>query len=568
MAEAIRMPKMSDTMEEGVIGNWLKKVGDVIKTGDILAEVETDKATMELESYNEGTLLYITAEKNIPIDGLIAVVGKPGEDFKALLEGKTGGAAEKPAAPQPAATPPPDTKQEAVAQPPTKPAEAPKAAANIKATLIQMPLLSDTMTEGTIVKWHKQVGDTLKNGDLLAEIETDKATMDFEAPEAGMLLYVGAKEGETVQVKTPLAIIGEKGADYQALLNGGTAPAAQPNGSQPKAEPQSATVLVPGTDSPSTRAQEPEKKPAAAESDERMKISPLARKMAEDKGVDMHQLKGSGENGRIVKRDVETFTPAAQPTATPIPTPTAQPAAKETPKPAPAMASAGSDSFEEVPVSQMRKVIARRLAESMYTAPHFYLTIEINMDKATSAREAMNQYSPVKLSFNDLVIKASAMALRQHPSINSSWLGDKIRINHHVHVGMAVAVPDGLLVPVIRNADIKSLSQISADAKDLGGRAKEKKLQPAEMEGSTFSISNLGMFGIEEFTAIINPPNACILAVGGIKQTPVVANGEIKISGIMKVTLSCDHRVVDGASGAAYLQTFRGLLEDPMRMLV
>ncbi len=560
---------MSDTMEEGVIGNWLKKVGDVIKTGDILAEVETDKATMELESYNEGTLLYITDEKNIPIDGLIAVVGKPGEDFKALLEGKTGGAAEKPAAPQPAATtpPPPDTKQEAVAQPPAL-ADTPKAApaANIKATLVQMPLLSDTMTEGTIVKWHKQVGDTLKNGDLLAEIETDKATMDFEAPEAGTLLYVGAKEGETVQVKTPLAIIGEKGADYQALLNGGTAPEAQPTGSQPKAEPQGTTVLVPGTDSPSTRVQEPEKKPAAAESDERLKISPLARKMAEDKGVDMHQLKGSGENGRIVKRDVETFTPAAQPTATP--TPTAQPAAKETPKPAPAMASAGSDSFEEVPVSQMRKVIARRLAESMYTAPHFYLTIEVNMDKATSAREAMNQYSPVKLSFNDLVIKASAMALRQHPAINSSWLGDKIRINRHVHVGMAVAVPDGLLVPVIRNADIKSLSQISADAKDLGGRAKEKKLQPAEMEGSTFSISNLGMFGIEEFTAIINPPNACILAVGGIKQTPVVANGEIKISGIMKVTLSCDHRVVDGASGAAYLQTFRGLLEDPMRMLV
>lgn len=581
MAEAIRMPKMSDTMEEGVIGNWLKKVGDVIKTGDILAEVETDKATMELESYNEGTLLYITAEKNIPIDGLIAVVGKPGEDFKALLDGKTGGAAEKPAAPQPAATPPPDTKQEAVAQPPasTKPAEAPKPAApaaNIKATLVQMPLLSDTMTEGTIVKWHKQVGDTLKNGDLLAEIETDKATMDFEAPEAGILLYVGAKEGETVQVKTPLAIIGEKGADYQSLLNdgaapvnGGAAPAAQPTENQPEAGQPSETVLVPGTDSPSTRAQEPEKKPApAAESDDRMKISPLARKMAEDKGVDMHQLKGSGENGRIVKRDVETFTPTAQPAAISTATPTAQPAeaVKQTPKTAPA--TAGSESFEEVPVSQMRKVIARRLAESMYTAPHFYLTIEINMDKATSAREAMNQYSPVKLSFNDLVIKASAMALRQHPSINSSWLGDKIRINHHVNVGMAVAVPDGLLVPVIRNADIKSLSQISADAKDLGGRAKEKKLQPAEMEGSTFSISNLGMFGIEEFTAIINPPNACILAVGGIKQTPVVANGEIKISGIMKVTLSCDHRVVDGASGAAYLQTFRGLLEDPMRMLV
>lgn len=583
MAEVIRMPKMSDTMEEGVIGNWLKKVGDVIKNGDVLAEVETDKATMELESYNEGTLLYITPEKNIPIDGVIAVVGKPGEDFKALLEGKSGGAAaDKPAAT--ATPPPPDVQQEAVQMPAeAKPAEtqAPKAApavsaANVKATLIPMPLLSDTMTEGTIVKWHKQVGDTVKNGDLLAEIETDKATMDFEAPEDGTLLYLGGKEGETVQVKTPLAIIGEKGADYQALLNGGAAPAAQPTGSQPNAQQQSGTILAPGTDSPSTRAQEPDRKtastPTATESDERMKISPLARKMAEDKGLDVHQIKGSGENGRIVKRDVETFTPAAQPAATPAETPAAQPAAaptaaKETPKPT-ATAPTGSESFDEVPVSQMRKVIARRLAESMYTAPHFYLTIEINMDKATAAREAMNQYSPVKLSFNDLVIKASAMALRQHPAINSSWLGDKIRVNHHVNVGMAVAVPDGLLVPVIRNADIKSLSQISADAKDLGGRAKEKKLQPAEMEGSTFSISNLGMFGIDEFTAIINPPNACILAVGGIKQTPVVANGEIKVSGIMKVTLSCDHRVVDGASGAAYLQTFKGLLEDPMRMLV
>jgi pyruvate dehydrogenase E2 component (dihydrolipoamide acetyltransferase) len=558
---------MSDTMTEGVIASWLKKVGDAVKTGDVLAEVETDKATMELESYNEGTILYITDQKNVPIDDIIAIVGKPGEDFKALLSGKSGGAAATPPPATEAAKPAPTPAVTPAPTPTPAPASAP--AAKVNATLVTMPQMTDTMTEGTLVKWLKQVGDTVKVGDALAEIETDKATMDFESPEAGTLLYVGVKEGETIKPQAPLVIIGEKGADFQVLLSGGS-----PASATPAVGSQNGAALTQGTDSPSTRAQEPTQQTAptqpvaAATADERIKISPLARKMAEDKGVDIQQLKGSGENGRIVKRDVETFTPSAQPAATPTATPTAQPAEKTAPAKTSAPASVGTESFEDIPVSQMRKVIARRLAESMYSAPHFYLTIEINMDKATAAREAMNQYSPVKLSFNDLVIKASAMALRQHPAINSSWLGDKIRQNHHVHIGMAVAVTDGLLVPVIRNADIKSLSQISADAKELGGRAKEKKLQPQEMEGSTFSISNLGMFGIDEFTAIINPPNACILAVGGIKQTPVVVNGEIKVSGIMKVTLSCDHRVVDGASGAAYLQTLKGLLEDPMRMLV
>ncbi|MDJ1493307.1 pyruvate dehydrogenase complex dihydrolipoamide acetyltransferase [Cytophagaceae bacterium DM2B3-1] len=546
MAEAIRMPKMSDTMTEGVIAGWLKKVGDTVKTGDVLAEVETDKATMELESYNEGTILYITDQKNVPIDGIIAVVGKPGEDFKALLDGKTGGSV---------ATPPPAAEPKAEESKPAPTPVAATPAANVKATLVPMPQMTDTMTEGTIVKWHKQVGDTVKSGDLLAEIETDKATMDFESPEAGTLLYIGAKEGDAVAAKAPLVIIGEKGADYQALLGGGATTTAS--------TPQAAT-----TSNNTASATEPAKQPttSVSDSDERVKISPLAKKIAEEKGVNIQQVKGSGENGRIVKRDVETFTPSAQPTSTPSTTPASQPAAEKAPAKAPVVT--GQESYEDVPVSQMRKVIARRLAESMYSAPHFYLTIEVNMDKATTAREAMNQYSPVKLSFNDIVIKATAMALRQHAAINASWLGDKIRYNHHVSIGMAVAVPDGLLVPVIKNADIKSLSQISADAKELGGKAKDKKLQPQEMEGSTFSISNLGMFGIEEFTAIINPPNSCILAVGGIKQTPVVVNGEIKVSGIMKLTLSCDHRVVDGASGAAFLQTLKGLLEDPMRMLV
>jgi len=559
---------MSDTMTEGVIASWLKKVGDTVKSGDVLAEVETDKATMELESYNEGTILYITEEKNIPIDGVIAVVGKPGEDFKALLDGKTGGSAAEPAD---AKTTEAKPKESEAAKPAPTPVATPAAvsSADVKATVVSMPQMTDTMTEGIIVKWHKQVGDQVKSGDLLAEIETDKATMDFESPEDGTLLYVGAKEGDAVQAKAPLVIIGEKGADYQSLLNGSGAPATQKSDA---ASGNGQAILTQDDDSPSTRAQEPVKQSAGAsagfaETDERVKISPLARKLAEDKGVDVYQVKGSGENGRIVKRDIETFTPTAQPQATPTATPAAQPTAEKA-VPAKAPATVGSESYEDVPLSQMRKVIARRLAESMYSAPHFYLTMEINMDKATTAREAMNQYSPVKLSFNDLVIKGCAMALRQHPAINSAWLGDKIRQNHHVHIGMAVAVPDGLLVPVIRNADIKSLSQISADAKELGGKAKEKKLQPQEMEGSTFSISNLGMFGVDEFTAIINPPNACILAVGGIKQTPVVVNGEVKVSGIMKVTLSCDHRVVDGASGAAFLQTLKGLLEDPMRMLV
>ncbi len=526
---------MSDTMTEGVIAGWLKKVGDTIKSGDILAEVETDKATMELESYNDGTLLYITDEKTVPIDGIIAIVGKKGEEFKELLSGKTGGSAAPKSQEIPAV-------QEAK---PTPVASAPAPTAKVNATLITMPQMTDTMAEGTVAKWHKQVGDSIKSGDLLAEIETDKATMDFESPETGTLLYVGCKDGESIKAQAPLAIIGEKGADFQALLNAGS--------SQPKTETQ------PAQGGTSQASAIPTIVPAI-DAEERIKISPLAKKLAEDKGVDIQQVRGSGENGRIVKRDVETFTPSAQPVQTQQP--------KQTTSPVVAPALGVGESYEDVPLSQMRKVIARRLAESMYSAPHFYLTMEINMDKMMTAREQMNELSSVKISFNDIVMKAAAMALRKHPAINAAWLGDKIRYNHHVHIGMAVAVPEGLVVPVIRNADTKSMSEISAAAKEMGGKAKEKKLQPQEMEGSTFSVSNLGMFGIEEFTAIINPPNACILAVGGIKQTPVVKNGEIKIGNIMKVTLSCDHRVVDGATGADFLRTLKGMLEEPLRLLV
>jgi pyruvate dehydrogenase E2 component (dihydrolipoamide acetyltransferase) len=562
------MPKMSDTMTEGVIAAWHKKVGDAVKSGDLLAEIETDKATMDFESPESGTLLYVgpKEKESVPIDGILAIVGKQGENVEALLKG--GAAAPKPEA---QATPP-------ASQPPkpAEPAPAAKApAANVKAQVVRMPKMSDTMTEGTVVAWHKKVGDAVKSGDLLAEIETDKATMDFESPENGTLLYVGVNQGDAVAVDGVLAVIGEKGADYNALLSGGSAqPAAGAPGGQPATPPKPEAASVPATGSNGVGNHAPapvEVDDHGSDGDGRVKISPLARKLASDKGFDIRQIKGTGENGRIVRRDVETFVPQAKPapvTAPEATPPAAKPAEKAAPAPVVLPTIVGEERYEEVPVSQMRKVIARRLGESMFSAPHFYLTMEINMDKAVAAREGMNEFSPVKISFNDIVIKACALALRRHPKVNSSWLGDKIRYNQHVHIGVAVAVEEGLLVPVVRFADSKTLSHLAAEIKELGGKAKSKKLQPKEMEGNTFTVSNLGMFGIEDFTAIINPPDACILAVGGIKQVPIVKDGEIKIGNVMKVTLSCDHRVVDGATGAAFLQTVKSLLEDPMRMLV
>ncbi|MBF9253733.1 pyruvate dehydrogenase complex dihydrolipoamide acetyltransferase [Pontibacter sp. 172403-2] len=562
MAEVIRMPKMSDTMTEGVIASWLKKVGDKVSSGDVLAEVETDKATMELESYNDGTLLYIGPKKgdSVPVDAVIAIIGKEGDDITGLLDeakqGKTPAA--KPQEEQP------EPKKEAP-KPAASKAEAPAAktsvdTSNIKASIIRMPKMSDTMTEGVLVSWLKKVGDKVKSGDVLAEVETDKATMELEAYEDGTLLYTGVKAGDSVPVDAVIAIIGEAGADYQALLDNAA----------PSLQEKTKEGIEAGVDEVTSEKVEDEKVPGpeattqTAESNGsengRIKASPLAKKVAKEKGFNLSQIKGSGEGGRIVLRDVETFTPSAAP----------QQAAKTAaPQAAPAVATgAPADAYEEVAVSQMRKVIARRLAESKFTAPHFYLTMEIDMDKAMEARVSINEVSPVKVSFNDLVIKAAAAALRQHPAVNSSWLGDKIRYNKQINIGVAVAVEDGLLVPVVRNADYKSLSAIAAEVKDLGGKAKSKKLQPSDWEGNTFTISNLGMFGIEEFTAIINPPDACIMAVGGIKQTPVVRNGEIRIGNVMKVTLSCDHRVVDGAVGSAFLQTFKNMLENPVRILV
>ena len=561
------MPKMSDTMTEGVIAAWHKKVGDTVKSGDLLAEVETDKATMELESYNDGTLLYIGPQERdaVPVDGILAVIGEKGEEFQSLVSGASGGkqAAEEPKKEVPAAT-------AASTQPaplPASPASAPAPAtapAKVNATVIRMPKMSDTMTEGVIVSWNKQVGDPVKSGELLAEVETDKATMELESYEDGTLLYVGVEAGQAVPVDGILAVVGEKGADYRALLNGSNA----------------AASVAPAEETPVAQSSAvPAETAGSGGSNGRVKASPLAKSLAKDKGIDIAQVLGTGEQGRIVKRDVESFAPPTQPAAQPLPRaepsvatpPAAQPgvkpppAPKSAPQPVPAF---GQESFDEVPVSQMRKAIARRLAESKFAAPHFYLTMEIRMDKAIELRTSLNEYSPVKISFNDLVLKAAAVSLKQHPKINSSWLGDKIRFNHHVHIGVAVAVEEGLLVPVVRFADTKTLSTIAGEVKELGAKAKNKQLQPKDWEGNTFTISNLGMFGIDEFTAIINAPDACILAVGGIKQTPVVKNGQIEVGNVMKVTLSCDHRVVDGASGAAFLQTLRDLLEQPMRMLV
>ena len=597
MAEIIKMPKMSDTMTEGTIAAWLKKVGDKVKSGDILAEVETDKATMELENYEDGTLLYIGPKEkdSVPVDGILAIVGKEGEDISGLLSGQSGGAAPA-AAPAPAPTaaaapaapaaPVAAAPQAALAPAPAPAAPvaqvapaapAPAAAANgKKATVVRMPKMSDTMTEGTIAAWLKNVGDKVKSGDILAEVETDKATMELENYEDGTLLYTGPKAGEAVAVDGILAIIGEEGADIQALLGGSSAPtpaAAPAPIAAPAAEAAAATAPAAAAAAPAAAAQPATNNQQPAASTGRILASPLAKSIAKEKGINLAQVVGSGDNGRIVQRDVENFQPGASAAASveqaaPAAPATAAPAAATPALTPAASAPASTDTYTDTPVSQMRKVIAKRLSESLFTAPHFYLTMEINMDKSIEARVKLNELSPVKLSFNDLVIKASAVALRSHPAVNSSWLGDRIRQNKVINIGVAVAVDEGLLVPVIRNADGKGLAAIATEVKDLAGKAKTKKLQPAEWEGSTFTISNLGMFGIDEFTAIINPPDACILAVGGIKQTAIVKDGALAIGNIMKVTLSCDHRVVDGATGAAFLQTLKSLLEDPLRLMI
>ncbi len=557
MAEVILMPRLSDTMTEGVIADWHKKVGDPVKKGDLLADVETDKATMELESYKDGTLLHLGASKGakLQVNDLLAIIGKPGEDISSLIKGNAGGAAAAQNA-QPAKT---ETKKAADAPPQPKPTAAPSVDISKMEEVILMPRLSDTMTEGVIADWHKKVGDDVKKGEVLADIETDKATMELESYKTGKLLYVGANKGDKIAVNDLLAIIGdEKKVDVKKIVEASKNKIGAPPTAE-QAPEQKATATTPAADTQ-------QQSTLSVNGDGRIKASPLAKKLAEEKGIDISQVAGSGDGGRIIKSDIDNYK--ASEAGTQQPTAKTTGGGGEIPRGIVSSAPAGQVSFDEVPVSQMRKVIAKRLAESKFTAPHFYLTMSIDMDKAVEGRAKLNEVAPVKISFNDIVLKAVAVALKQHPAVNSSWLGDKIRINHHINIGVAVAVEDGLLVPVVRFADTKSLSQIAVEVKDFAQRAKNKKLQPADWEGSTFTISNLGMFGIDEFTAIINPPDACILAVSAIQQIPVVKNGTVVPGNVMKVTLSCDHRVVDGATGSAFLQTLKSLLEEPLRMLV
>ncbi len=522
MAIKITMPRLSDTMTEGTVATWLKKVGDTIAEGDILAEIETDKATMEFESFNSGTLLHIgiAAGESAPVDSLLAIIGKAGEDISEMLQTKE------------TTTNQPQTETIAVAAPsPSTNTAMPKGV-----IVVTMPRLSDTMTDGTVATWLKKVGDSVAEGDILAEIETDKATMEFESFNAGTLLYIGIAEGISAPVDSVLAIIGPAGTDVSGIAEN-----YKKDNQQPIATTETATSAVTAplaTSNPTN---------------ERLFISPLAKKIAQDKGINPNQIKGTGENGRIIKADIENYTPISA-----APTPITQ---------QPTVVAPGQTNIEEVKNSQMRKIIAKRLSESIFTAPHFYLTIEVAMDQAMQSRSTINNIPNTKVSFNDMVIKACAMALKNHPKVNSQWTNEVTIINHHINIGVAVAVEDGLVVPVLQNADQQSLTQIGNNVKDLATRAKTKKLQPTEMEGSTFTVSNLGMFGITEFTSIINQPNSAILSVGAIVEKPVVRDGQIVVGNTMKVTLACDHRTVDGAIGAQFLQTLRQFLENPVTML-
>lgn len=547
MAEIVRMPLLSDTMKEGVIAAWHKKVGDKVQSDDVIADVETDKATMEVMPYVDGVLLYVSDKKGIPVNGIMAIIGKEGEDISALLK-EEGNASPAPATEEKPATEAPKETPAAEAAPKASAAKPDESLA----TVIQMPLLSDTMKEGKIASWLKNVGDKVASDDVLAEVETDKATMEVMPYVDGTVLYISDKNA--IPVNGIMAIVGKEGTDIQPYLdyygNPGGAPKAEAG-----ADTKETKAETPAAKAEATPAQETENNNAEGG---RVKISPLARKMAKDKGININEVKGTGDGGRIIKSDIENFVPAAKSASS---TSTAK-----------ATASAANGAWEEshtdTDLSQMRRVIAQRLGESKFSAPHFYLTISVKMDKAMEARTAMNELSEFKISFNDLVIKASAMALQKHPAVNSSWMGDFIRENHHIHIGSAVAVPEGLIVPVIKFANHKTLSAIAGESKELVKKAKDKKLQPVEFSGNTFTVSNLGMMDIDEFTAIINPPDACILAVGKIEPTPVVENNEIVIRNIMKLTLSCDHRVVDGAVGAAFLQTLKAYLENPVTMLV
>ncbi|WP_152287334.1 dihydrolipoamide acetyltransferase family protein [Flavicella marina] len=552
MAQIITMPRLSDTMTEGVVAKWLKSVGDKIEEGDILAEIETDKATMEFESFNEGTLLHIGLQEGetAPVDSLLAIIGEEGEDFSALLSGDaTAAPVEEAAAPVEEAASP-------AAETPAAPAAA---AIPDGVTVVTMPRLSDTMTDGTVASWLKKVGDEVAEGDILAEIETDKATMEFESFNEGTLLYIGLEEGQTAPVDSLLAIIGDAGTDVSGVVanfnagGGEAAPAAE----APKAEaPATEKKAAPAAKASPAKAAAPSatKKVSNIQSENgRIVASPLAKALAEEKGINLAKVVGTGEGGRIVKTDVENFTDVVI---------TDAPAAATV-----ASAPAGEISQREEKNSNMRKAIARALDKSQTENVNFTISIDVDMDNAIASRKQINELPDTKVSFNDLVVKATAMAIKKHPQINTQWTEEKTIYNEHISIGVAVAIEDGLVVPVIPFTDMKSLTQIGAEVKDLAIKAKNKKLTPAEMSGSTFTVSNLGMFGVDNFTSIINQPNSAILSVGGIKQKPVVKNGEIVVGNVMNLTLSCDHRTIDGAVGAAFLNTLKQYVESPVTMI-
>lgn len=551
MAEVIKMPRLSDTMEEGTVASWLKQVGDSVSEGDILAEIETDKATMEFESFYEGTLLHIGIQEGetANVDALLAIIGEEGEDISGLLDGSAAsGEDNKDEA---------SAKEEQTEENETEEAEASEASSDDASgdaeipegvEVVKMPRLSDTMEEGTVASWLKQEGDKVSEGDILAEIETDKATMEFESFYAGTLLHIGIAEGESAKVDALLAILGPEGTDVSAVVanfksGGGEKKAA------PKKEEKKEAAPAPKKEEKKEVAKPAQEKPEAkSSSDARVFVSPLAKKLAEEKGINLSQVKGSGDHGRIVKSDIENFVPGTGGGAQPF-------------------VATGEESYDEVNNSQMRKAIAKSLGKSKFTAPHYYLNVELDMENFMAFRKQYNQLPDTKISFNDMMIKAVSLALKKHPQVNSQWFDDKMRLNHHVHMGVAVAVPDGLVVPVVQFANEKSLQQINAEVKELAGKARNKKLKPEEMQGSTFTISNLGMFGITQFTSIINQPNSAILSVGSIIEKPVVKNGQIVVGNTMTLSLACDHRTVDGATGAEFLQTLKNYVENPVLML-
>ena len=570
MAEVIKMPRLSDTMEEGTVATWLKKVGDSIKEGDILAEIETDKATMEFESFYEGTLLYIGIKEGetASVDSLLAIIGDKDEDISALIDGKSSeedskneGKSKVDDSKEEEKSPvkKEEDSKEKDSKEDKKSEEGSTGGAEIPegVEVITMPRLSDTMTEGTVATWLKKEGDKVEEGDILAEIETDKATMEFESFYSGTLLKIGLVEGESAPVDAMLAIIGPAGTDISGIGKNFNKGGKSSDSKSKTSEEKPKETKKEDTQTSEKVSEQVESKKQTSEiksessqiiNEGRLFVSPLARVLAEEKGINLRQVQGSGENGRIVKSDIENYQPTASggQAYTPV----------------------GTESFEEVKNSQMRKTIAKRLAESKFSAPEYYLTVELDMDNAIAAREAINAAPDVKISFNDMIIKACAMALRKHPQVNSQWTPEATKIAKHIHIGVAVAVDEGLLVPVLKFADQMSFSQIGVNVKDLAGKARNKKITPQEMEGSTFTVSNLGMFGITEFTSIINQPNSAILSVGAIVEKPVVKNGQIAVGNTMNITLACDHRTVDGATGAKFLQTLRQYIENPVTMFV